>query len=157
MRWQSGCARNVWRTQDYRQAERTVGVDLANVKTGKGPSFSWRAWSFLLITAEDYGWVPQGTVLDFEYQFASAVGKFRLNDINKRKYEQDIKRFCDGWSGDYDANHAQLVTEEDSRNMLKALIRAVNNVEFQAIVGKDERKHICELMAFLTEGAFRIG
>lgn len=157
MRWQSGCAKNVWRTQDFRQKEKTMGVDLENVQTGEGPSFNWRAWSFLLITAEDYGWVPLGTVLDFEYQFAQAVGRRKLNDVSKWKYEQDIRRFCETWPGDYDLNHSQLVTEEDARNILKALMRAVNSREFQAVVGKEEKKLICELMAFLKGGALGIG
>lgn len=156
MRWESGCARRVTRTQNYREPEKTVGVDLENVKTGRGVSFNWRAWSFLLITAEDYGWVPLGTILDFDYRFASLAGGRKLSDITRRKYEKDIVRSCEEWHGGYDCNNSQLVTEEDAKGMFRALMRAVNNRGFQEAVGKDERRLICELMAFLQEGAFRI-
>lgn len=157
MGWQWGLIENVARSKDRMRPEKTSGVKLANVKTGTGPEFSWRTWSFLLITAGDYGWGPQGTVLDFEFQLDCFARRNRLNDITRKKYENDIRSFCRVWLGGYDSNHFQLVTEEDSKGMLKSLIRAVNNRHFQEAAGKGEMESIRGFMTFLKGGAFRIG
>ena len=157
MGWQWDLMGNAARSKDRLQPEKTMGVKLANVKTGTGPEFSWRTWGFLLITAGDYGWDPQGTVLDFEFQLDSFARRNRLNDITRKKYENDVRRFCRLWQGGYDSNHFQMVTEEDSKVMLKSLIRAVNNRYFQEAAGKCEMESIRVLMTFLKGGAFRIG
>ena len=157
MSWQSGLMGNVARSKDRMQPEKTMGVKLANMKTGTGPEFSWRTWSFLLITAGDYGWAPQGTVLEFEFHFDSFARRYRLNDVTRRKYENDLRKFCSMWPGGYDSNHFQLVTEEDSKGMLKSLIRALNNRHFQEAAGKGEMESIRVFMTFLKDGAFRIG
>ncbi len=157
MSWQSGLIGNVARSKDHMHAEKTVGVKLANLRTGGGPEFSWRTWTFLLITAGDYGWAPLGTVLDFEFQLEFFARRNRLNDITRKKYETDIRRFCRMWPGGYDSNHFQLVTEEDSKGMLKSLIRAANNRYFQEAAGKGEMESIRGFMTFLKGGAFRIG
>ena len=133
-----------------------MGVDLTSVKGKKGAYFNWTAWRFLLKTAADYGWVPEGTVLDFSYQYRSATRGRKLSELSKARIKLEIRESCANWAGDYSTNHCQLVTADDAGNIQKALLKALNDRRFVVDIKSEQTDILIQFTEFLKNGAFRI-
>jgi hypothetical protein len=88
---------------------------------------SYGEWQHILATARANGWKPLGTILDYEFQY--------------QLIDQFIRDKCGRWKGGYLTPEYQIVIDEDSRGLRKALQRASAPIE---------------LLLFLSYGAFRI-
>ena len=71
---------------------------------------NWATYSALMATGYECGWQPMGTVLDW------------------CPYCPDCGGHSDGnWDGDYSSNEGQFVTDEDARELAKALRRSFDD------------------------------
>jgi hypothetical protein len=113
-----------------------MGMDL-----GRGLSLNWHAWRYCLETAKTFGWVPQGTELRH-----CPYGR-EITEAEKQE-----------WSGTYFSNDWQWVTDEDAREMAKALRRAIarmeNDEDFEVLADRDV---LVRLMNHASMGGFSIG
>lgn len=99
-------------------------------------------WQHILTTARDNGWKPQGTILDYEFQYQLEV--YRYEDLNEEGHtviKRQVRDRCRGWQGGYLTPEYQVITDEDARGLREALHRT--NVP-------------SDLLLFLSYGAFRI-
>ncbi len=100
-------------------------------------------WLDILDCARSNGWRPQGTVLDYEFQYNYAVSAFDEIDEDLRKTVADeIKTRCFDWQGGYATGDFQLVTGDDTSALADSL-RTVSIPE--------------DLRRLLELGPFRIG
>lgn len=101
-----------------------------------------REWQLILVTARANGWKPLGTILDYEFQYQLIASQCEEYDFDKHiLLDQFVADKCGRWKGGYLTPQYQIVTDEDSRGLRKALQRAVAPIE---------------LILFLSYGAFRI-
>ena len=101
-----------------------------------------REWQLILATARANGWKPLGTILDYEFQYQLVASQCEEYDFDKHiLLDQFVADKCGRWKGGYLTPQYQIVTDEDSRGLRKALQRAVAPIE---------------LILFLSYGAFRI-
>lgn len=99
-------------------------------------------WQRILTTARANGWKPQGTILDYEFQYQVEVSHYEdLDQEGLAVIERQVQDKCRGWQGGYLTPEYQMVTNEDAMGLRKALLRARGPVE---------------LILFLSCGAFRI-
>ena len=99
-------------------------------------------WQAVLTTARANGWRPQGTILDYEFQYQLERASYEDIDQNFHTIiDQQIKDKCGRWSGGYLNPEYQVVTDDDARGLRKALQRAGAPLD---------------LLIFLSHGAFRI-
>lgn len=99
-------------------------------------------WKGLLISARANGWAPQGTILDYEFQYRLEMSLYDEIDHGRRAViEQQVTDRCEGWHGDYLTPEYQVVTNEDAEGLRTALERTTAP---------------SDLLVFLSYGAFRI-
>ncbi len=100
-------------------------------------------WQHILRTARAKGWQPQGTILDYEFQYRLAT--FRYEDLDQEGrtvIERQVRDNCRNWQGGYLTPKYQIVTDEDVKNL-----RAALQTEYVSF----------DLLMFLSHGTFRIG
>jgi hypothetical protein len=103
---------------------------------------SYGEWQHILATARANGWKPLGTILDYEFQYQLIASEYEELDFDKHiLLDQFIRDKCGRWKGGYLTPEYQIVIDEDSRGLRKALQRASAPIE---------------LLLFLSYGAFRI-
>jgi hypothetical protein len=103
---------------------------------------SYGEWQHILATARANGWKPLGTILDYEFQYQLIASEYEELDFDKHiLLDQFIRDKCGRWKGGYLTPEYQIVIDEDSRGLRKALQRASAPIE---------------LLLFLSYGSFRI-
>ena len=103
---------------------------------------SYGEWQHILAIARANGWKPLGTILDYEFQYQLIASEYEELDFDKHiLLDQFIRDKCGRWKGGYLTPEYQIVIDEDSRGLRKALQRASAPIE---------------LLLFLSYGAFRI-
>ena len=135
----------------------TMGVDLYSLNADQEVSFNWTAWRFLLETARYNGWIPAGTILDFEYQYRSFSEGRKLDEDTRERIKREVRKSCAEWSGDYVSNDCQLVNEDDARSILKALVLCINDQLIIQRLNQEQVEIIKKFAEFLKYGPFRIG
>jgi len=99
-------------------------------------------WHHILTTARANGWEPQGTILDYEFQYQLVASEYEELDFDKHiLLDQFVTDKCGRWKGGYLTPEYQIVIDQDARGLRKALQRAVAPID---------------LLLFLSHGAFRI-
>jgi hypothetical protein len=99
-------------------------------------------WQHILATARANGWKPLGTILDYEFQYQLLASQFEELDFDRHiLLDQFVADKCGRWKGGYLTPEHQIVTDDDTRGLRKALQRASASIE---------------LILFLSHGAFRI-
>ncbi|HEX3725705.1 MAG TPA: hypothetical protein VHV08_05655 [Pirellulales bacterium] len=86
-----------------------MGMDLCNEQAST-LWFSLSGWWLTLIVAEDFGWLPEGTML-------------------ARSNHSDDEPRCE-WNGAYDTNDGQEVSADDAEHLADALERAIAAEDF---------------------------
>ena len=94
-----------------------MSFDLLSKKDDSEFRFSGTGWSFCLILAEGYGWVPLGTKKPKRYGF--------------------FKK----WSGVYDTNEGQIVSSADASNLASSLLKALGSNDLQ-----DSANNVAEVL-----------
>ena len=130
----------------------TLSVDLAG--SGGDCRFSSCGWARLLALAERFGWEPAGTV--------------------PPQYVDGTPFYTD-WHGGYTSNDAQLVTDDDARNLAAVLeailpdiprhdaaadkgvlLRGSRLVPLEWFSGSDNRELLGEFIRMAKAGGFQI-
>lgn len=135
-----------------------MGMDLMSLKGRRTCGYNLTAWRYLLWTAVEYGWVPEGTV--FEESIPATSG-----DAERNSPGSPGRKLGRGRGGkrageeiavalqSYFSNDGQIVTERDARELLKALVRAINDKKLKDKRCRDDMR---DFAAFLKQGSFRI-
>lgn len=126
-----------------------MGYDLSSLNAPKEDSyfrFNIAGWTQLLNMALDYGWKPEGTVMD-EGFFMSACGMG----------EEQAKREVDNWDGSYTSNDWQQVTDSDANNLKEALGKIMEDKKFLSKIDPYWTDKIPQFIKFLDHGGFVIG
>ena len=99
-------------------------------------------WNRLLTMARANGWKPGGTILDVEFQLNLELSWCEEPDtINLNPLRKQVEERCKRWQGGYLSPEYQIVTDEDAKDIRKAM---------------EETDADADLLLFLSYGAFRI-
>lgn len=103
---------------------------------------NYSEWQYILATARANGWKPSGTILDYEFQYQLIASEHKEIDFDIHLLvDQFVTDKCGRWTGGYLTPQYQIVTDEDAREIKKALERTSTPLD---------------LLLFLSYGAFRI-
>jgi hypothetical protein len=101
-----------------------------------------KKWNRLLTMARANGWKPRGTILDVEFQLNLELSYCEEPDtVNLDALRKQVGVKCKRWEGGYLTPEYQIVTDDDAKNIRKAM------------EGTDADP---DLLLFLSQGAFRI-
>lgn len=99
-------------------------------------------WHQILAVARANGWEPQGTILDYEFQYQLEMSLYDdFTHAPKEIVDQKVTDKCENWHGGYFTPEYQVVTNDDAEGLRKALEKGAAPVD---------------LLSFLSYGAFRI-
>ena len=124
-------------------------------------------WASLLGLAMGYGWIPKGTILDYDEEYRMLGYPGLVDDAEaQRELRVEAEQLVRDWPGYYDTNSYQVVTPEDAHNLADALDRALKDDYLWKPTSKQGRDRVAgmalkrtdveSLAAFCKRGVFQI-